>query len=290
MVKQAGSLQKRRAKRLSKKYTMFKPKIRSRHPSHSPLRKMLKLLPFRSVVRLGSTTNVADSVSNGGSRVECNTITAIRNSADKLLMKQCFQRAGVVTSKWTECGHFNDFQADEGFPLVIKRRNSSRGRGIYLIKSLDELSSWCDSRPLSVQDNYIMERFYTYSREYRLHVSKDGCFYTNRKMLREDVPDNKRWYRNDSNCVWILEDNSKFDKPVNWNTIISECVKALKSVGLDVGACDVKVQSSRDKDGALRENPEFIVIEINSAPSFADGTLTRYLDVIPKILTDKKNA
>ena len=51
-----------------KKYTLFRPMIRSRHPSHSILRnrfKHLKLLPFKSVIRLGSSTQVSDSVSNG---------------------------------------------------------------------------------------------------------------------------------------------------------------------------------------------------------------------------------
>jgi type I restriction enzyme S subunit len=37
------------------------------------------------------------------------------------------------------------------------------------------------------------------SREYRLHVTADGCFYACRKMLKADAEE--RWYKNDSNCV-----------------------------------------------------------------------------------------
>jgi hypothetical protein len=40
----------------------------------------------------------------------------------------------------------------------------------------------------------------------------------------------------------------------------------------------------------VRENPEFIVIEINSAPSFGEITLQRYLERIPAIIFAKINA
>jgi hypothetical protein len=107
-------------------------------------------------------------------------------------------------------------------------------------------------------------------------------------MLKNGTPEDKRWFRNDSNSTWIMEENPAFDKPVNWNTIIAECVKALNAVGLDVGACDVKVQSAKNKKGTQRTNPEFIVIEINSAPSFGAITLKKYVERLPAILMAKK--
>ena len=79
-----------------KKYKLFRPLILSRHPSHSILRaknQTLPLLPFRSVIRLGSTTE-----SDG--RLEINTAQAVKNSASKLLMKQKFTEAGVKTAQW----------------------------------------------------------------------------------------------------------------------------------------------------------------------------------------------
>ncbi len=84
-----------------------------------------------------------------------------------------------------------------------------------------------------------------------------------------------------------MEGNEKFDKPVNWENIESECVKALKSVQLDIGACDVRVQSSLKKSGNVRLNPNFMIIEINSAPSFGEFTLQKYKEIIPQILNQK---
>ena len=282
-----------KTKKKLQKFTLFRPKIRSRHSSHSPLRTSLSLLPFRSVVRLGSTTKLRDNYQ----RVECNTIEAIKTSASKLRMKLAFLKAGISTALWgeaTTADIINDgaiqFNTDKNgcegleYPIVAKHIYGSRGTGNYLLKTKAELEAWLVGKNLS---NYIFEKFYDYSREYRLHVTKDGCFYTCRKMLKNDTPENKRWFRNDSNSTWILESNPAFDKPVNWASIVTESVKALKAVGLDIGAIDVKVQSAKKKNGTPRENPKFIILETNSAPSLKNVGLARYLFQIPIILKQK---
>lgn len=280
-------LKKKALPPIKKQLTSFRTRVRSRHPSHDPLRDKLPLLPFRSIVRLGSTTEKpVDSQKNF---VLCNSVEAIRNSANKLRMKRCFKDGSVKTALYDQLAAFLAFPAEERakyFPIVIKSHTGSRGRGNYLINDEVALSVWVGSH--TNYANYIVEKFHDYSREYRLHVTKDGCFYTCRKMLKNETPDDKRWFRNDSNSVWVMEDNPQFNKPVNWNEIVAECVKALVAVGLDVGACDVKVQSAKDKKGNVRISPEFIVIEINSAPSFGDVTLQHYLQVIPQILKSKK--
>lgn len=283
---------------VKKRPTSFIPRVHSRHPSHSLLRRELPLLPFRSMVRLGSTTDREDSVTNGGRRVECNTIQAIKNSSNKLLMKQCFTRNQVKTAEWwiitevrgVKYAQTNGQGADDvqlsslPYPIIAKSLYGSRGEGNTKLDTQAELTAWMRGKDLS---NYIFEAFYTYLREYRLHITKQGCFYTCRKMLKRDAPEANKWQRHDDNCVWILEDNASFDKPVNWNTIVEHSVKALKAVGLDVGAVDVKVQSATKNNGTRRENPEFIIIEINSAPSFGDLTAEKYISEIPKILRRK---
>lgn len=277
-----------------KKFTKFKPQIFSRHPSHQPLREELPLLPFKSVVRLGSTTDKEDTRTNGGIRVECNTIQAVKNSANKLLMKQCFTRNGVKTADWgigeamfineeDKCVSFVKEQdySSINYPIIAKSLYGSRGEGNTKLNTQAELEAWMRNKTLS---NYIFEKFYSYLREYRLHVTEEGCFYTCRKMLKRDAPEANKWQRHDDNCVWILEDNEAFNKPTNWDTIVEHSAKALKAVGLDVGAVDVKVQSANKSNGILRETPEFIIIEINSAPSFGELTADKYIQEIPKIL------
>lgn len=267
-----------------RKFNLFRAKIRTRHPTHGILREKLILLPFKSVVRLGSTTNVPDTISNGGNRIELNTTTAIGNSASKFKMKDCFKEANVKTAEFYKVKEVKDnLDTWEVYPLVAKINFGSRGRGMKKIDNKEQLSAFLNTDTIG----YYFEKFYNYNREYRIHISAEGYFYSCRKMVKSDTPDNQKWFRNDLNSVWIIEENENFDKPTNWNTIVDECVKALNSVGLDMGACDVRVQSSKNKKDKFREEPDFIIVEINSAPSFGEITAVKYLEEIPKILKRK---
>lgn len=284
--------------------THFRPRIRSRHPSHRILRPQfqgLPLLPFRSIIRLGSFTELKDNKVNKD-RVELNTVEAIANSADKLKMKTKFSEGDVKTALWwswyhggqefiRECALPNGEERDIDYtiedlpyPIVSKHIKGSRGTGNRKHDNAESLKTWMQGKDLS---NYIFEKYYNYTREYRLHVDEEGCFYTCRKMLKSDAPQEHRWYRNDDHCVWILEENELFDKPINWDSVVEESVKALKAVGLDFGAIDLRIQSATKSDGSPRENPEFIVVEINSAPSFGDKTGEVYLQELPRILKNK---
>jgi glutathione synthase/RimK-type ligase-like ATP-grasp enzyme len=302
-----------------KNLTRFRPIILSRHPSHNILRSINKTLPlfsFRSIIRFGSTTET-EKYNNKYKKieVEINTPDAIKNSSNKLLMKQCFTEHNVKTADWWQVrDHGNSFinrivpnsdsisKDNLPYPIVAKHIFGSRGRGNTLIENQEELETWSKGKTLS---NYIFEKFYNYNREYRLHVTKDGYFYACRKMLKSDTPENDRWFRNDSNSIWVTEytveknekgeiigynesvENPEFQKPTNWKDIVSECVKALNSTGLDFGAIDLRIQSAKTPKGKVRENPEFIVIEINSAPSFGEITSKKYTSIITKLLTEK---
>lgn len=273
---------------------IYRPMIRSRHPSHHRLRVELNKLPFRSVIRLGSTTGLDDPFTLDGSRIELNSIEAIKNSSSKLKMKECFKNNDVKTAIWTKGGtreeiiqNLKQFSEDQiiPFPIVAKNHFGSRGKGNTLIKSEKELNEWFENKRLR---NYIFEKFCNFNKEYRLHVSKNGCFYSCRKMLKPEFKDSDNaWQRHDDNCVWILEQNESFDKPSNWDEIVEHCVKALESCGLDFGACDLRVQNNIDAKGNRRERCDFIVVEINSAPSFGEITFEKYKVELENLLIEK---
>ena len=278
-----------------KKYTLFRPMILSRHPSHDILRlkhKKIAALPYRSVIRFGSSTEVEDSVAKGGNRIEINTVNAIKISANKLLMKQKFVEAGVKTAEWLPGSTGKAVVLETiGFPMVIKAHHGSKGRGNTLIKNEDDWNDWWTKNNSSA--NYIFEKFMNFGHEFRLHVTEDGCFYTCRKALKQDVPEDQKWRRHDDICVWFLETNENFQKPNSWNDIVSDCVKALKTAGADLLSFDVRVQTPRDKDGNLRPYQEYILLECNSASSMDNGTgevsvcAQKYIDEIPKIIIRK---
>lgn len=265
-----------------KVFTRFRPHILSRHPSHRYLRQNLGNFPFRSVIRLGSTTSLFDNKS----RIEINCIQGIKNSASKLLMKRCFTEAKVKTADWIGSSSSDEIikWSTDKFPIIAKHIFGSRGNGITMLKSPEELKKCLVGKNLN---NYIFEKYYNYSREYRIHVTEDGCFYTCRKMLKSDVPENKRFIRNDSTCSWFVEENPGFDKPKNWDNIVAACVKALKAVKLDIAGFDVRVQTSKTSKGETRKESEFIIIESNSACSFAERTATEYTKALTKLLNKK---
>lgn len=265
--------------------------VRSRHPSHSAIRRKIET-NHNVVFRLGSTTPTSEVFKTAKNVIEINTVQAVTNSANKLLMKRKFAEAGVLTADWWNAEALENWAKDK-FPIVVKHIYGSRNKGNTLITTPEELKIWLDKKTNAQLTQYIVEKFYNYNREYRLHVTKDGCFYTCRKMLKSDTPEDKRWFRNDSNSVWVLEENEQFDKPSNWQAIVNECVKALNAVGLDVGAIDLRVQSREDQTKnntkVIRKDPKFIVIEINSAPSFGELTANKYLKIIPTIINNKQN-
>ena len=261
-------------------------KIRTKNHTAQPLKNLIEV-NGRAVFRLGSITPTEEIFPRGVALnkpiIEINTAEACHNSGDKILMKTLFTKNEVKSAEWDNLSNHNyenDFQDWELFPAIIKHKNSCKGQGIYYIENIDSLRAFTSEN--NNLQNYIIEKYYNYSKEYRLHVTKDGCFYTCRKMLKENAEE--RWHRHDMNSVWIMEENPLFEKPSNWDVIEAECVKALNAVGLDIGACDIKVQSekSRDRGG----NPEFIILEINSAPSLGNQTLIEYEKQLRKMLND----
>lgn len=277
--------------KMSKKFTRFRPRVRSKHPSYDVLRGNLPLFPFRSVVRFGSTTELGNEESLGGNRIEVNSADSIRNSSSKFKMKELFVKAGVKTPKYVKYTSgltYNSLcEKLDTDTIVAKTCFGARGEGMKLIESEYQFDKFIGTtKNLS---HYLFEPYFSGVREYRLHCTEDGCFYTCRKVLRSDVPEEDRWYRNDSNCNWLMETNEGFDKPVNWDSIVAECVKALKALGLDMAGFDVRVQSATTSKGKVRENPEFIILESNSACSLGEVTAQKYLAEIPKVLMKKYN-
>lgn len=272
----------------------YQLQIRSRHDTHNKLRNDPELVFDRPCVyRLGSTSEY-----KAEGLIEINRIIGIKNSSNKLKMKRRFNEAGVDHPDFFKLIPSGDdyrfirrsINGDLGigdinalFPILAKRIFGSRGRGMVKIDNLEQFEKFLTDFNKDLR-HYYFEKFHNYGREYRLHVSKNGCFYTNRKVRKLDTPKEQMFYFNNSNCSWLLEENAQFDKPVNWEDIVDQCVAALKHVKLDIGAFDVRVQHSENSNGDIRKNPKFKIIEVNSAPSFGTLTFEFYKQELKKLI------
>lgn len=245
--------------------------VRTRNVSCAPLKALA--VPRRTIYRMGSVTPT-EKITSRTDYLEINSPDSCKISGDKILMKQCFIENEIPTAEYAIIGqneNIEEFKSrlinlfSQWKKMIIKHKHSSKGNGIYFIESVDDLNQWLnDNRP----DNFVFEKYYTYSKEYRLHVDDtNGCFYTCRKMLKNDA--DVRWHRHENNSVWILEDNEMFDKPDNWDAIVQDCMKAIKSVGLNIGAVDIKVQTHKN-------NPRYIILETNSAPALGEIGIEKY--------------
>jgi glutathione synthase/RimK-type ligase-like ATP-grasp enzyme len=254
----------------------MKAQIRTKNFSAKPLRGAI-VLPFSSIVRLGSTTPT-NHITNKRV-IECNVVEAIENSRNKLRMKNCFSRFNVPQAEMYH-GDFNveaikkHFKLRSEYKLVGKAIYGFKGHGMVLITSDKELDDFCKTHN---PDRFFLEVFHNLSREYRLHCTQDQVFLSWRKLRKSDAE--KRWFFNSENCNWIGEDNPLFNKPSNWDEICRAAINAITSVGLDIGCADIRVSGE--------DTSRFIVLEVNSAPALAEIGLNAYKENIKQVLIKK---
>lgn len=272
---------------MTAKRVSFHLSLRSRNTSNRELKDIV--CPVKTIYRMGSTTPT-DEITHRRTFIEINTADACRISSNKILMKRRFCHGKVRTPQFYMMvnNSLDGLRARtkhrlEKWPagIIAKRYNSSKGNGLALIKSMDDFENFVTGKSTNELSKWIFERYSTYTREYRLHVTNDGCFYACRKMLRNEA--DVRWHRHDENSVWITEENDLFDKPSNWDDIVKDCVSALKSVGLDIAAFDIKVQRSNG------DSPKWLILECNSAPGLGTIGLEKYKEEIPKLINVKLN-
>jgi glutathione synthase/RimK-type ligase-like ATP-grasp enzyme len=251
--------------------------IRTKNHSAHPLRKTI-VTDQSAIVRLGSLTPTEYCSRKPREIIEINTVEAIQNSRNKLLMKSCFKKHDVSQALWWTLDE-DLLWRDLPFPVVIKRVFGFKGRGMKLLFNNNELEDWLNTQPS--ESEWFVEKFYNYSREYRLHVSNvSGVFLSWRKLRVKETQD--RWFFNSINSNWVGENHELFNRPVCWDNMCEEAVKALHSTGLDIGAVDIRVQ-------AKEENPHFIVCEINSAPALGNIGIEKYKEEITNLINNKTN-
>ena len=262
-------------------------RIRSRNTSARQLYRRVTSRK-RGVYRAGSYTPTSQIFTErelSAGIIEINKVEACQKSGDKIVMKKCFDEWDVQRAPWCQLKHYDTIEEmtedlimehGVGRPYIVKHKNSSRGNGIFFWEQDEDLFDFCNRDDINI-NNYIVEHWYSYVREYRLHVDKFGCFLAHRKMLRNDAQ--VRWHRHHENSVWINEDNEDFARPDNWETIVEAAQKARRSVGLDICSVDVKVAGRRD-------NPDFIILETNSGSALGEDSAEKYVEELQKIADD----
>lgn len=263
-------------------------KLRSKNPSAAELRTLLSSVrtskPY--VVRLGSRTPLSSYKSRiYHNALEINTIESIENSRDKLRMKACFNTEEVKQAGWFAFRNKEVIMTGDHdepinlsslrYPVVVKQICGFKGHGMVKCETQEELQSWIDNHNTT---GYYLEIFHAYAKEYRLHATQERVFLSWRKLRKADAE--QRWFFNSTNCNWVSEEHELFAKPEGWDLMCEHAVKAIKAVGLSIGAVDVRCKST------CRGIDDFIILEVNSAPELGEVGTEAYFKEITKIVKE----
>lgn len=213
-------------------------------------------------------------------RIIINPVQGLRNTRDKLLQHQILQQHGIRKPRFFET-HIEAiaYMEETGNPVVAKRINHSKCKGMYRFMNVDELNASQDRRVFDSQ-YYYFEEFVQCNREWRVHVSvaQDDEVIAYRKCLRGDLEGDKPWFRNNDNCYFKLDSDE--DKKENWPEIVAECKRAIEALGMDIAAVDL---GEYTKKGAR----EFYIFEVNSAPGMEENTRRAYEQAIDRIVQSR---
>jgi hypothetical protein len=208
----------------------------------------------RVVVRLGGTMpyNEYD--------VQINSVDAIKHSIDKRQQKHLMIGAGLKTLP---------ILPDPQFPCVVKGRIRSCGTKVFLVEDKKAFAEAVKN----VKNDFYIEPFFEATSEYRLHCTQEEVFFAVKKIKRnaEDVMINHQNHFN----------KREFLKPRLWEHIKAECVKAMKTLNLDIACFDV-LYSSKDNN-----NHQFVIAEANTNPEMLNNTFDAYKDAIIKVVNQK---
>lgn len=214
-----------------------------------------------------------------GRRIIVNPLKGLMNTRNKLRQHQLLSEAGIRKPRFfVTHQEALAFMEETGTPVVAKRINHSKCRGMYRFNTPDELRNSQDRRVFT--PDYYFEEFVRCNREWRIAVSRyhENEVIAYRKCLREEVEGEKPWFRNNDNCYFKLDSDG--DKKAWWPEIIAECRRALEVLGMDIAAVDIG-ENTKVEGGA------FYIYEFNSAPGMEENTRAAYAKAINEIIQIK---
>ncbi len=100
---------------------------------------------FSAVFTAGTDFSFAVSSVASALQLPAHTVQASINASDKIIMRSCFEKAGVPSPKFLEIAKdtssdtINTFVASTTYPIVVKPCDNMGGRGCRLVRTKDEL-------------------------------------------------------------------------------------------------------------------------------------------------------
>lgn len=188
-----------------------------------------------------------------------NSPESVAKASNKLSFFKAMAEAGVSIPRFTEA--LEDVKAilAEGKTVVARTiLNGHSGAGIVLLEGDAEIVK----APLYVE--YVPKK-----QEYRIHVFQGEVVDIQRKARKADVPDDQvNWkIRNLANGFIFARNEEALG--IVPEDVLNQAKAAVVACGLDFGAVDIIYNDKQQKA---------YVLEINTAPGLAGGTLEGYVN------------
>lgn len=188
-----------------------------------------------------------------------NSPESVAKASNKLSFFKAMAEAGVSIPRFTEA--LEDVKAilAEGKTVVARTiLNGHGGAGIVLLEGDAEIVK----APLYVE--YVPKK-----QEYRIHVFQGEVVDVQRKARKADVPDDEvNWkIRNLANGFIFARNEEALG--IVPEDVMNQAKAAVMACGLDFGAVDIIYNDKQQKA---------YVLEINTAPGLAGGTLEGYVN------------
>lgn len=188
------------------------------------------------LIRWGCTSNVPDGYGI------INQSKAIHEVNNKTKFRKKLDEAGLSSKSWFSVA---DFQAAPEYPVIVRPRNHSQGKDLYVCRNIQEVESACEE----CGEGYYINKFIDKVAEYRVAIVQGRAVWVVRK-----TPSNPE------DVAWNVARGGRFDN-VRWNDwplkVVKTAIAAFNLSSLDFGGVDLMVDADNN----------VYVLEINSAPS-----------------------
>lgn len=177
-------------------------------------------------------------------------------------------RLPQYTKSNKEAAEWAPAEPREGIPFAMARTvlQGHSGEGIVEIYSANDLKK--------IKDGTLITRYVPKKSEWRLHFSvKDGLFYTQKKVRRNEVAEPNWRVRNFENG-FNFANGEDYTKEVP-KDVVEQAKKVFAASDLHFGAIDVIYNERHD---------QAFVLEVNSAPGATGTTADKYAEMIERLI------
>ena len=188
-----------------------------------------------------------------------NTKSVINMVTDKKLSLEIMGKSGFNTPEI-----YDSVDRISNFPVLGRNRHHSAGRDIQVFVSRDDMKR----RYRDGTSDFFVE-FIPSEKEYRIHVFNGEPIMCLEKRLPNDSRVESPIYIRNLNNGWVFKEISAPDGV----TFLAR--KVVELFGLDFGAVDI-----------LSSNGRLYPLEVNTAPTLGDDTISLYVKRIKKIFNE----